>query len=164
MLSQSPFGLAHLHWESWAIPTAGLACAGVALAIARIIAGTCKGTLHRPPNTSLQQTPIEPSPCRERRAGIRRGDRPTKILVSDADAVAEPFLGLVWNCSMGGLRLAVPRALEANTILSVRVADADSDRPWMQVEVKWCRARKDGWELGCQFVRTPPYCELLLFG
>jgi PilZ domain len=99
-----------------------------------------------------------------RRAGIRRGDRPTKVLVSDADAAAEPFPGLVWNCSMGGLRLAVPSALEENTILSVRAADSDGGRPWIQVEVRWCCAREQYWELGCQFVRTPPYCELLLFG
>jgi hypothetical protein len=95
---------------------------------------------------------------------MNRTAAPAKILVSDADAAAEPCPGLVWNCSMGGLRLAVPRALEENTILSVRAADADGNRPWIQVEVKWCRARKDGWEVGCQFVRTPPYCELLLFG
>jgi PilZ domain len=167
MLAQSPLGL-HLHWESWTIPAAGLACAGLALMMARIVSGRRKPTPPAPPppakETNPQQKRFDPPSHRERRAYVRRGDKPTRVLISDANATAEPFPGLVCNRSMGGLRLTVPRELEENTILSVRAGDAGPDSPWIQVEVKWCHAKGDSWDLGCQFVRTPPYSQLLLFG
>jgi hypothetical protein len=167
MLAQSPFGLGYLYWESWTVPAAGLACAGLALMIARIASGSRKPTLPPPQapakETSSHPLRFEPPSYRERRAYVRRADRPTKILISDANAKAEPFPGLVHNRSMGGLRLTVPRALEENSILSVRAADADNSA-WVQVEVKWCQPRGESWDLGCQFVRTPPYSQLLLFG
>ena len=51
-----------------------------------------------------------------------------------------------------------------NMIVSVRTTDADPSTPWILVEVKRCSGRDGRWELGCQFVRTPPYSQLLLFG
>ena len=36
--------------------------------------------------------------------------------------------------------------------------------PWVDVEVRMCRALKDGYELGCQFVKTPNWSILLMFG
>jgi hypothetical protein len=168
MLAQSPLGLEQLHMGSWTIPAVGLACAGLALMLARTLSHWRKPPpppLPAPPKESApQRNPFEPPSYRERRAYVRRGDKPTKILISDANAAAEPFPGLVSNRSMGGLRLVVPRELEENMILSVRAADADASSPWVQVEVKWCRAQEGSWELGCQFVRTPPYSQLLLFG
>jgi hypothetical protein len=167
ILAQSPLGLGHLHWESWTIPAAGLACAGLALMMARMVSGWRKPTL--PPQAAPakesgpQQIRFEPPSYRERRTSIRRADKPTKILISDANAEAEPFPGLVRNRSMGGLRLTVPQALEENSILSVRAADAENS-PWVQVEVKWCHPKGESWELGCQFVRTPTYSQMLLFG
>jgi hypothetical protein len=167
MLAQSPFGLGHLHWESWTIPAAGLACAALALMMARMVSGWRKPipppVLTPAKERSPQQKRFEAPSYRERRVHTRRGDKPTKILISDANAQEEPIPGLVCNRSMGGLRLTVPRALEENSILSVRAADA-GDSPWVQVEVKWCLPRGESWELGCQFVRTPPYSQLLLFG
>ena len=65
---------------------------------------------------------------------------------------------------MGGLCLAVPQAVEVNMILSVRTAEPEAKCPWIQVEVKRCSKREDYWELGCQFVRTPSWNVLLLFG
>jgi hypothetical protein len=166
VLAQS-FELGLLHWESWTVPAAGLACAGLALMMARIASGWRKPAPQSVPPPAKENLPqqmhFEPPSYRERRAYVRRGDKLTKILISDANASAEPFPGLVRNRSMGGLRLTVPRALEENSILSVRAADADNS-PWVQVEVKWCHQRGESWELGCQFVRTPPYSQLLLFG
>ena len=99
-----------------------------------------------------------------RRSSVRRLGKTIKILVSDANAQAAPIHGWVCDRSMGGLCLAVPRAVEMNMILSVRTADAEASTPWIQVEVKRCSAQEGHWELGCQFVRTPSWNVLLLFG
>ena len=43
-------------------------------------------------------------------------------------------------------------------------AHAPPMTPWTEVEVRSCRQKKDGYEVGCQFVKTPPWSILLLFG
>jgi hypothetical protein len=85
-------------------------------------------------------------------------------LISDANALIEPYPAMVCDRSLGGICLEVTQAVDENTILSVRAMHADASTPWIQVEVKRCSAKKDHWELGCRFVRTPPYSQLLLFG
>jgi hypothetical protein len=108
--------------------------------------------------------PFEQGSTSERRAAIRRGGKTIKVLISDANALAAPYPGMVSDRSLGGLCLAVPHAVEENVILSVRALDADASTPWIQLEVKRCSAKQDHFELGCQFLRTPPYSQLLLFG
>ena len=72
----------------------------------------------------------------ERRSSVRRMGKTIKVLVSNANAQSEPMQGWVCDRSMGGLCLAVPRAVDINMIVSVRTTDADPSTPWIQVEVK----------------------------
>jgi hypothetical protein len=46
----------------------------------------------------------------------------------------------------------------------VRTTNAPSSVPWVQIEVKSCRMIGKEHELGCRFVRTPPWSVMLLFG
>jgi hypothetical protein len=100
----------------------------------------------------------------DKRAAARRKGNPVSILISDAAAEARPYPGLVVDRSTGGLCVLADKAVEVGTILSVRAANAPSTVPWVQVEVKNSRGTGNQWELGCQFVKTPPWSVLLLFG
>jgi len=101
---------------------------------------------------------------RERRGALRRGGNPVAILISDADARAEPSHGWVVDRSTGGLCLSVPEAVAEGSVLSVRTSNAPTTVPWVQIEVKNCRLVGKEYELGCRFVRTPPWSVMLLFG
>jgi hypothetical protein len=167
MLAQLHLGLGLVHWEAWTAPTIGLSAAGLILILALSL---LRQRQPAPPFAPAKvASPRRDSPDldhgKERRGSIRRAGKLTPVLVSNADATAEPFPGLVCNRSIGGLRLSVPQAVEQHQILSVRPAEANAEAPWVQVEVRWCRTRDPGrWELGCHFVRTPPYSQLVLFG
>lgn len=100
----------------------------------------------------------------ERRTSVRRRGNAVAILVSDANARAEPISGWVVDRSMGGLCLCLSESFSPGTLLSVRAANAPSAVPWVQVEVKSCRQSNRDWEVGCKFLRTPPWSTLLLFG
>lgn len=101
---------------------------------------------------------------RERRGALRRGGNPVAILISDADAHTDPTQGWVVDRSTGGLCLSVPQAIPEGTVLSVRTTNAPTTVPWVQLEVKNCRLVGKEYELGCRFVRTPPWSVMLLFG
>ncbi len=101
---------------------------------------------------------------RERRSALRRGGNAVPILISDAAVRSAPSHGWVIDRSTGGLKLAVNDSMAPGTILSVRTSNAPQAIPWVQLEVKSCRQLGKEYELGCQFVRTPPWSVLLLFG
>lgn len=166
MLAQFALDFDLSHWENWTTPAVGLSCTCLLLIVARMfLSGSKDAAAPAPGKARLSwEDPSTIPEIGERRAFIRRRGHAVSVSISNAGGDAEPFSGRVRNRSIGGLCLLVPRAVEANVILSIRTADADTKAPWVQVEVKWCRPRDDEWELGCKFVRTPPYCQLLLFG
>jgi hypothetical protein len=99
----------------------------------------------------------------EKRAAFRREGRATKVYISDVEKPEELCQGWVVERSLTGLRLMVPQAVPPNAVLSVHAVDAPQNVPWIQVSVVRCSPLDDRWELGCQFVRTPPFGELLQF-
>jgi len=100
----------------------------------------------------------------DRRRALRRGGNPVAVLVSDAHTKTAPVPGYVLDRSTGGLCLSVSDEIPAGTVLSVRTANAPQTIPWIQVEVRNCRPVGKEYELGCKFIRTPPWSVLLLFG
>jgi hypothetical protein len=100
----------------------------------------------------------------ERRSSLRRCGNPIPILVTDEKAVIQPERGWVSDRSIGGLCVKVAQPFEAGTILNVRACNAPETIPWVPIEVKACRDDGGGFELGCQFVKTPNWNTLLLFG
>jgi hypothetical protein len=100
----------------------------------------------------------------EKRSALRRQGNPIPIHISDATVTAEPWYGWVLDRSMGGLCLSVDSAVKIGTVLSVRPTHAPDTVPWIQIEVRRCREDGKTWELGCQFLKTPSWGILLLFG
>src|SRR5205807_67771 len=91
------------------------------------------------------------------------GERRTAGLV-DEYCPAGAGRGWVLDRSVGGLCLDLSAAFPEGTRLSLFPTQAPGMTPWTEVEVRSCRQKKDGYEVGCQFVKTPPWSILLLFG
>jgi hypothetical protein len=166
MLAQVILALDFARWETWVIPVIGLTSAGLALVVGRLMLRRPQ-ELESPPPKADSPNPADPfvhGSATEHRRALRRRGKTVRVLVSDADASAEPWEGWVIDRSVGGLCISLGRAVEAETVLSVRAADAPETIPWVQVTVRGCRQEQKYWELGCQFVRTPPWNVMLLFG
>jgi hypothetical protein len=166
MFAHTSFDLEFLHhWAWWAAPLVGLSSAGMMLLLTRTHLWRRNPAVPPPPEASEPSLdPFEQGSTGERRTSIRRAGKTIRVLISDAAGTANPFNGLVCDRSLNGLRLEVDQPVEVNTLLSVRPMEASISIPWIQVEVRRCYFRDGSWELGCQFIRTPPYSHLLLFG
>jgi hypothetical protein len=159
------FDFLDVNWLRWAPMAGGIVAACLALFLGRAYL-RWKAARDRQPDL-FQPAPRDPffygSPS-EKRSSARRTGKLIKVLVSDAKAIKPSVQGWVIDRSMGGLCLAVPEPVAVSTILSVRTADSPREVPWTQVEVRRCEARGDHHEIGVQFVRTPSWSVLLLFG
>jgi hypothetical protein len=100
----------------------------------------------------------------ERRVAARRNGNPTEVQITDAERQGPLLRGLVLDRSVGGLCLLVDREIGPGTLLGVRPASSADSIPWLDIEVRSCRQTQEGWELGCQFKKTPPWGVILLFG
>lgn len=162
--------------ERWIGPAAGLAAALVVFLIGMLVVGWRRRAARALPPvsplpTSKSKTGVPSTDDiftqgskSERRNAMRRGGNPIAVLISDAEAHANPTTGYVLDRSTGGLCLSVPQEITIGTVLSVRTTNAPESIQWVQVEVKTCRPNSGEFELNCQFVRTPPWSVMLLFG
>lgn len=165
MLADLPFDIDFSNWRQWIVPAVGVGSALLALVVGWILVG---GRSKAKP--SAAQDPFDPAhklsfyvPSEKRKAPRRRGGS-VEVFISDADAKSEPFKGVIVDRSTGGLRLLIDRQIKPATILSVRSCQAMDMVPWVQVQVKSCRPDGKTWEVGCQFLLTPPWNVMLLFG
>jgi hypothetical protein len=101
----------------------------------------------------------------ERRQSPRRIGQSIRVSIQLVNDPKTAFNGYVIDRSMGGLRLQVDRALNHNQMLNVRSTDAPESVASIQVQVRRISQLPDkSYELGCQFIRTPPWAVLLTFG
>jgi hypothetical protein len=100
----------------------------------------------------------------EKRNSIRRTGNPTAVEVMDQGRVMRLTQGWVTDRSSGGLSLLLDDGVPVGTIVSVRPQRVSEMTPWVEVEVRSCRTGNGGWVTGTQFLRTPPWSVLLLFG
>jgi hypothetical protein len=147
---------------------AGLACTGLALVVGRaVLARRSSAPVadNHEANPADNHDPFEQGSLKEQRKAYRRSQGGAiEVLLSDAASRAQPRHGWVVDRSVGGLRLAVLSPLAEGAVVTVRPATAPPSVPWVEVEIKSCQVTKNGWEVGCQFVKTPPWAVLLLFG
>jgi hypothetical protein len=163
-------GIAPLAWLTPEIMVTS--AVGLGAAVAAVIA-TLFFTRTRPqpapppppaPQKDPEYDPFMQGSASEQRKAYRRGGNPVQVLIRRPESALEPVRGLVLNRSTGGLCLSVEGMVAEGTILEVRPGNAPPITPWVEVEVRTCRRTQDGWEVGCQFVRTPPWALLLMFG
>jgi hypothetical protein len=158
-----------LPWQVVATPVIGLASAGLTLYVGRMLIRpylVTNSVPSAPPEEKQDQKfdPFVHGSANEKRVAHRRSGNPVQILISDAEATRTPELGWVLDRSVGGLCLSVNAEVKPGSILSLRACHAPESIAWSQIEVRTCRQEGSAWELGCQFVRTPSWNVLLLFG
>ncbi|HYT89813.1 MAG TPA: PilZ domain-containing protein, partial [Gemmataceae bacterium] len=119
-----------------------------------------------PSQQPLSQTydPFVHGSATEQRAAHRRTGNPVEVLIRRPGSEGSQLRGYVLDRSTGGLCLRVEVVLEAGALLHVRPVNAPPITPWIEIEVKNTYQTDEGWQLGCQFVRTPPWAMLLMFG
>jgi hypothetical protein len=156
-------GLDLSQWQNWIIPLSGAGFTVVALVMGRAYLRPRQRT-----STATESGPrIDPfvhgSPS-ERRTAVRRSGKLVRALLSYEDAKTAPVEGWIADRSVGGLCLNLRAPISQGTILSIRAAEAPEIIPWVQIEVRSCRAKEGEYELGCQFIRTPSWNIMLTFG
>jgi hypothetical protein len=111
----------------------------------------------------------KPQPAKppDQRAAHRRIGNPVQVHVGTPADKSTPEHGCVLDRSVGGMRLALYREVETGTVLSIRPVHAENMVPWVDLAVRSCRTSSDmtgQFEVGCQYVKSPPYSIQLLFG
>ena len=173
-------------WSQWSAPAAGLTTAVLVFLIAHGLTRRRPARdqdtvlppdlLSDPPTDPFHQgasldplsnpptDPFHQGASLERRNALRRRGNEIAVIISDDPVAQKPARGWVVDRSINGMCLAVEKACTIGSVLSIRSASAP-EMPWVQLVVKNCRGEScHDWRLGCQFVRTPPWNVLLLFG
>jgi hypothetical protein len=104
---------------------------------------------------------------KEQRNMHRRQGNPVEVHIAPPDDKTKPEVGSVMDRSVGGLRLAVFHELAIGTVIAVHPVHADAIVPWVDLEVRSCKPSTEmpgQFEVGCQYVKSPPYSIQLLFG
>ncbi len=114
---------------------------------------------------AVPEAPPPPKYAPEQRRSFRRGGNSIGLYYKhpgrDDD---DPGKASIVDRSFGGICVMAPEAVPTGTVLAIRPTSADDIVPWVEIEVCTCRPADRCFELGCRFVKTPPYSILLLFG
>jgi hypothetical protein len=155
-------------WETWAVPLVGLTSASLMLAMGKLFLRSQRPAWHpilpRPSDPSQEPDPFDRGSPTEKRTSLRRRGNAVQVWISDEQTKAEPIEGWVIDRSLGGLGLMTPKEIKKDEVITVRTINAPNTIPWVQVRVRRSASVNGGWELGCQFIKTPTWGTLLLFG
>jgi len=105
--------------------------------------------------------------AKDLRGTFRRQGNTVEVFITTPEDKDNPDIGSVLDRSMGGVRLGLFHEVPVGAIFSIRPTHADDIVPWVEIEIRSCRASEelpDQFEVGCQYVKSPPYSIQLLFG
>jgi|ERR1051326_1865819 hypothetical protein len=165
-LADSLFNIPGLHWELVVPIAIGVSVSGLALAVGRVFLGKRRRAASRSGGEATAENfdPFVEGSKSERRSSVRRRGNPVAILIGDDKGERELGRGWVVDRSMGGLCLSCDIPLESAQVVTVKPVSAPGSVFWTQVEVRSCRHADDAYEVGCRFVKTPSWNQLLYFG
>jgi hypothetical protein len=159
-------GLKIPHPEIWLPLAVGMVAGGLCIVAFRTFGR--RPALAAPPTPGLKQEqefdPFVQGSATEQRAAHRRGGNPVEVVIAVEQSTKTAWRGWVVDRSVGGLCLAVSDEFAEGTVLRTLPANAPTITPWTELEVRSCRSTRDGFEIGCRFIRQPPWSVLLLFG
>ena len=135
-----------------------------------VVAGTLYW-LSRPAPVYADAPPVEKplvaSKPKNLRGTTRRQGNTVEVHIAAAGEKKEPAIGSVLDRSMGGMRLASYHEVEVGAVVSIRPIHVNEMVPWVDVEIRSCKLSSEmpgQFEVGCQYVKSPPYSIQLLFG
>ena len=99
-----------------------------------------------------------------RRTSVRREGSPVEITVSCTAFQNTTQQAWVVDRSTGGLRLTIEKGISPGTTMRIIAVNAPKNTEWVALLVRSCKPIDSHFELGCEFVQTPPWNVLLLFG
>jgi hypothetical protein len=149
--------------EYWLPLIIGMGVGVCALSVSKLAFGRRKAVPKKAAQT-FDRDPFTEGSTNEQRKSFRRGGNPTQVHVAFPDRKNQPAHGWVIDRSMGGIGLQVSNEYKPEEKLAVLPINAPEMTPWVDIVVRTCRANDDGYELGCQFVKTPNWSVLLMFG
>ncbi|HTT84844.1 MAG TPA: PilZ domain-containing protein [Rhizomicrobium sp.] len=154
--------------QPWTIPLIGLLVASLAFMMGRrwfVVrpAAVTEKPAEGPSSNLVTATVLTKKSEPDRRSAPRRKGNRVEVYLSD-DSKRPPILGWVVDRSIGGLSLIVEHSLNEGSVLKVRPRQAPQTAPWTAIEIRSCRADGGEWEVGCRFLKTPQWNDLLLFG
>jgi len=156
--------LGEIDWQTLTIPAVGLTVTLLILGTALYWVNTRKAKTSTLLSMPVPDPFTEGSPS-DRRHSPRRIGRSIKVTIQLADDARTVFEGFILDRSIGGLRLKLDRDLKPDQILNIRTVDAPQTVAWIQAEVRQTHQLPDKtYEVGCQFVRTPPWAVMLTLG
>jgi PilZ domain len=112
----------------------------------------------------LSDDPLVDGSTSEQRLSFRRKGNPVEVQIVDTSTQTPPVMGYVTNRSVGGLCLEMQNSVELLAELKIRPTNAPHIAPWVNVVVRNCRKTEHGYDIGCQFVKIPPWPILMMFG
>lgn len=163
MVAQFDWPLSLADLQKWAIPAIGAVAACLTLYVGRLLVARRSRAPRRPAIDSGVDPFAFGSPS-ERRRSVRRKGAPVRVAIAQDQHDEELLEGWVINRSMGGLCLLVNKPVPIGSSLRVRSLEYRDTDTWSDVEVVTCHPNGNDWELGCRFVKTPPWVVLLTFG
>jgi hypothetical protein len=152
--------LAPLSNAPWVVPAIGLATAAIAFAAAwRFLAARA------PAQEADGPAPAGGLYCvaADRRKAPRRKGNCVEVDLAPEGA-GSPLYAWVIDRSVGGLRLLLDRPLDEGATVLVRPRTDGEPLPWCPAVIRSCKFAKAEWEVGVQFVRTPSWNIMQLFG
>jgi PilZ domain len=166
IVAQSFLGYDQVPWELVVPLTAAVVATGSAFVLSRFFLRPTPAVQLAAPveKPTAEFDPFVQGSATEQRGAFRRGGKAIEVRISDALQDGKVHTGWILDRSVSGLCLAVSEAFAEGSLLNVRTPNAPNATPWVEIQVKSCRQRKDDWELGCQFLKTPPWSVMLLFG
>ena len=150
--------------DYWLPLIIGVVAGGFCILIGNFIGRGRRKAVAMPLATAQTLDPFIHGSQTEQRRSLRRAGNLVEILYARPDNRKVTKRALVLDRSMGGLRLAAEEEIAGDTILMVLPVNASEQVPWIEIVVRTCRPVEDSFELGCQFVKTPQWSILLLFG
>jgi hypothetical protein len=155
--------------DPWVIPTLGVVVGALAFLAGLFFLGARKASVPPPaeaPAVAAGQENkdifLHGSYGDRRSAPRRRGNSVEVDLSNETDhSVCQ---GWVLDRSVGGLCIVVEEPVAEGTVLRVRPHSASDSVPWTPIEIRGCRAHKNEWELNCQFLQTPNWNVMMMFG
>jgi hypothetical protein len=150
--------------EYWLPLVIGMGVDVCALTVSKLAFGRKPLVPRQKPEQTLKHDPFTDGSTTEQRKSFRRQGNPTGVHIALPDQKKQPSEGWVLDRSMGGICIQASQEYPPGTQLAVLPVNAPTMTPWVDIEVRTCRELKGGYELGCQFIKTPNWSVLLMFG